>query len=60
MLKLMYIPMHFDNLSYMCASMLRCYADASLVCIDLWYDPDIDLDLLDHCLLMLLMDAMQM
>ncbi len=44
----------------MCASMLSCYADASLMYIDLWCDPDIDLDLLDHCLLMLLMDAMQM
>ena len=60
MLKLMYIPMHFNNLSYMCASMLSCYAVASLVCIDLWCVPDIDLDLLDQCLLMLLMDAMQM
>ncbi len=56
----MYIPMHFNNLSYMCAPMLSCYADAPLVCIDLWCDPDIDLDLLDHSLLMLLMDAMQM
>ena len=60
MLRLMYIPMHFNNLSYLCASMLSCYADASLVGIDLWCDPDFDLDLVDHCLLMVLMDAMQM
>ncbi len=59
-LKLMYIPMHFNNLSYMCTSMLSCYADASFVCIDSWCDPGIDLDLLYHCLLMVLMDAMQM
>ncbi len=35
MLKLMHIPMHFKDLSYMCASMLRCHADAPLVRIDL-------------------------
>ncbi len=39
----MYIPMHVNNLPYMRASMLGCYADTPLGCIDLWFDPDIDL-----------------